>query len=91
MWLDYNLDGEYSGLLNDPWRFWYTYPSVPWTLGFYTRHLMHHYVDELYYINYYSKEDHSTHDIDAIPIPDAQEFIQTEVDTDSLETDTDGL
>lgn len=78
-WLAHNPDGEYPGRLNGPWLFWHTYPTGAWTLEFYTRQLIHHHVDELYYIDHHGDETHSVHDIDAAPISDAPEFVQAEV------------
>ena len=84
-WLAHNPDGEYPGRLNGPWLFWHTYPSGPWTLDFCTRQLMHHHVDELYYIDYHGDEAHSVHDTKTVPISDAPEFVQAEFNTNPSE------
>ena len=79
-WIAYNPDGEYPGSYNGPWLLWATYPSGPWQLTMNTRGIMHHHVDELYYIDYYGDEAHSVHELTTVPISDAPEFVRKEVD-----------
>jgi len=78
-WLAHNPDGNYPGRLNGPWLFWHTYPSGGWTLDFNRREIMHHHVDELYYIDYYGDETHSVHETETVPIEEAPDFVRTEI------------
>jgi len=78
-WLAHNPDGEYPGSLNGPWLFWHTYPTGAVTLDFCTRQLLHHHVDELYYIDYHGDEAHSVHELDLMPLSEAPEFVQAEL------------
>lgn len=78
-WMVHNPGGAPPGRLNGPWLSWSTYPSAPWSLDYFTREIMNHHVQELYYIDYNGDEAHSVHEATVIPIEDAPAFVQEEV------------
>jgi hypothetical protein len=77
-WMAHNPDHEPPGVMNGPWRLWTTYPSGPWELQYFRRSMLYHAVSELYYVDYDGEEAHSVHDITAVEIADAPEFVRAE-------------
>lgn len=79
-WLAHNPGGAPPGRLNGPWLLWSTYPTGPWELDYCTREQMHHFVGELYYLDYDGEERNSVHDVRAVDVDEAPEFVRGELD-----------
>lgn len=77
-WLAHNPNYDVPGELNGPWLHWSTYPSGAWTLNYNTRQIMHHVIDELWYVDYDGDRAHSIHAVRPVPLDEAPEFVRTE-------------
>ena len=81
-WLAHNPEKDYPGAYNGHWPMWTTYPSGPWELNFHTEQIARFHLDELYYIDYNEEKTHSIHEARVVPVEDAPEFIQTELEVE---------
>lgn len=81
-WLAHNPEKDYPGAYNGNWPWWTTYPSAGWELTFLTEGIARHHLEELYYVDYHGDDEHSIHEARVVPVEDAPEFIQTELEVE---------
>jgi len=78
-WMTHDPDGEYSGEFEGPWLLWTTYPTGPWSSTTNTRSMLHHTIDELWYVDVDGEEAHSIHEHTVVELEDAPGFVRSEV------------